>query len=412
MATLIQSTDFNINGPDPFGQKAVQSNQTPTGFTAYAADLGNHIYISGQNFQYSGSNVVSGTVSSMVCVGANGQETLWNITGINQSIEQINSYGEGASFFNGILGPNPTVTTIPGGINGSETINAPSGSNQVYGYTGHNTVVYSAPSTQFTINVNDLLSASNGTVTVIQGDPLTSGNVNTLHAIQSIQFSDQTIQTSWLTKASALRTADATEFKILSEMYLAYFNRAPDAVGLDYWASQAVDWQAAQPGVTFSKVNGDIANVFSGTPEAISAYGTVTQQSSPAQLQTFVTSVYNNVLNRAPDSAGLNYWVGNLQTGASSPGSFIRDIIYSVNAQTGSADNLYLNSKTTVGNYFATTKGLTDVAQAKNVMTTFNNTYNTSGANAAVNAANALTDSYSNGLASHPELIVHLVGIS
>ena len=415
MTNLVISSDFNLSNPtDFFGNNPIRDSQSSTGFHVYDAGTGNNVYLTGQNLQYNSSGQpVSGTINSIVCITGNGQETLFNMTGA--SIDPGNSpdfptFGQELNYW---LGPNPSITTVPGGINGSQTIQAPAGANQVYGYTGHNTVVYSAPSTQFTIQVDNILSPSNGGVTVYQGDPLAPASANSLHAIQSIQFSDQTVQTQWLTKASLLHTTDATEFTILSEMYLAYFNRAPDALGLDYWASQAYDWHAAQPTVAMSEINKNIANVFSGTPEAISTYGTVTQQSSVPELQNFVNKVYQNVLDRAPDTGGLNYWVNNLQTGASSPGSFIRDIIYSVNAQTDSADKLFLSSKQTVADYFSVQMGLTNVTQAQNVMNTFNHTYETSGANAAINAANALTNSYMSeaSLSANPELIIHLVGV-
>lgn len=416
MTNLVISSDFNLSNPaDFFGSNPIRDNQTSTGFHVYDAGTGNNVYITGQNIGYSGGGAVSGTMTGVVCITGNGQETLFNMSGANVNIAANNSqdfatFGQELNYW---LGANPTVTTVPGGINGSQSIQAPTGANQVYGYTGHNTVVYSAPSTKFTINVDSLLSPSNGTVTVYQGDPLAPTSANTMHAVQTIQFSDQSIQTQWLTKASLLHSTDVTEFTILSEMYLAYFNRAPDATGLDYWASQAYDWHAAQPTVAMSEINKNIANVFSGTPEAISTYGTVTQQSSVAELQNFVNKVYQNVLDRAPDAGGLNYWVNNLQTGASSPGSFIRDVIYSVNAQTGTADKLYLSSKQTVADYFSVQMGMTNVTQAQNVMSTFNTTYERSGATAAINAANALSNSYMTeaSLSANPELIIHLVGV-
>lgn len=417
MTNLVISSDFNLSNPsDFFGNNPVRTDMSSTGFHVYDVGTGNNVYITGQNIAYnSAGQAVSGTVTGIVCIAGNGQETLFNMSGANISIAYDNSQ-DWASFgqeLNYWLGSNPTITTVPGGINGSQTIQAPTGANQVYGYTGHNTVVYTTPSTKFTINVDSLLSPSNGQVTVYQGDPLAPTSANTMHAVQTVQFSDQSIQTQWLTKASLLHTTDVTEFTILSEMYLAYFNRAPDALGLDYWASQAYDWHAAQPGVAMSQINKDIANVFAGTPEAISTYGSVTQQSSAAELQNFVTKVYQNVLDRAPDSAGLNYWVNNLQTGASSPGSFIRDVIYSVNAQSGTADKVYLSSKQTVADYFSVQMGLTNVTQAQNVMNTFNHTYETSGATAAINAANAQTNSYMSeaSLTANPELIIHLVGV-
>lgn len=417
MSNLVVSSDFNLANPqDFFGQHPIRSNMTSTGFDVYFAENGNNIHISGQNIQYgTNGDAVSGTVNSIVCLTGNGQETLFNLTGANINLQDANNrdFPDFASEVNYWLGANPTVTQIPGGMGGSETITAPSGTNNVYGYTGNNKVVYSAPSSQFTIDVDNLMSSSNGTLTVTQGDPVTSNNVNTLHAIQSVQFSDQTINTSWLTGASELHLTQSSEFSVLSEMYLAYFNRAPDALGLDFWAAGAMSMHKSDPNLSWSEINGSIANVFAGTPEAISTFGTVTSQSSTADLQNFVTKVYTNVLNRPPEQGGLNFWTDALHSGACSPGSFIRDIINSVNQQSGTADKLYLTSKDTVGEYFAVTSGLTDPTQAQQVMQTFNATYNTSGATAAINAANALSDYYgsSANLQAHPELVIHLAGV-
>lgn len=417
MSNLVVSSDFNLANPqDFFGQHPIRSNMSSTGFDVYFAENGNNIHINGQNIQYGpNGDAVSGTVTGITCLTGNGQETLFNLTNANINLQDANdqnfpNFGAEVNYW---LGPNPTITQIPGGMAGSETIAAPSGINNVYGYTGNNKVVYSAPSTQFTIDVDNLFSSANGTLTVTQGDPLTSGNSNTLHAIQSIQFSDMTIDTSWLTGASLLHSTQPEEFSVLSEIYLAYFNRAPDALGLDFWAAGAYNIHNSQPNLSWSEINGMIANVFSGTPEAISTFGTVTSQSTTAELQNFVTRVYDNVLNRAPEEGGLNFWVDALHSGACSPGSFIRDIINSVNQQTGTADKIYLSSKDAVGEYFAVTAGLTDTVQAQNVMQTFNATYDTSGATAAINAANALTDFYYSApsLQAHSELIVHLAGV-
>lgn len=413
MSTLVISSDYNINSPrDFFGDHPIRTDISSNGFHVYDPGTGNNIYLSGSGIQYNSSGQgIAGTINSIICVTGNGQETLFNLSGANIDIAYANSQDwSSAQELNYWLGPNPSVSTVPGGMAGYQTIQAPAGVNQVYGYTGHNTVAYSGSSNNFTIEVDSILSPTNGTITVYQGDPLSPIAANTQHAIQDIQFSDQTLKTEWFTKASLLHTANPGEFSVLSELYMAYFNRAPDAVGLDYWASNAYDYIAG--GMSEPAANKAIANNFALSPESKAIYGTVDQNSSVADLTNFVNKVYDNVLNRAPDSDGLNYWVNNLKTGASTPGGFITDVVYAVNSQSGTRDKIYMSNKAAVGEHFGVEVGLTNIAQAQNVMAAFDNAYNQSGVSAAVNAANALTDSYASevSLIGQPELIVHLLG--
>jgi S-layer protein len=124
----------------------------------------------------------------------------------------------------------------------------------------------------------------------------------------------------------------------VAELYLGFFGRAPDASGFGYWT------QAIANG-NFTPTQ--IANAFAVTPEFVGVYGGLT----PAAQ---VTKAYNNVLNRAPDTAGLNYWVGELNAGQSI-GSVVWQIVNAAYSQgTSTADgNLVLN-KVAVGVYFAT----------------------------------------------------------
>ncbi|MEM7275679.1 MAG: DUF4214 domain-containing protein [Actinomycetota bacterium] len=90
---------------------------------------------------------------------------------------------------------------------------------------------------------------------------------------------------------------DVDEARI-SRLYQAFFLRAPDADGLAYWTGQA------KAGVTLEA----IAAAFAGSDEFVTEYGALTDTQ-------FVTLVYANVLDRAPDQAGLDHWVGLLAAG-------------------------------------------------------------------------------------------------
>lgn len=81
----------------------------------------------------------------------------------------------------------------------------------------------------------------------------------------------------------------------IERLYRAFFQRQPDTPGLDFWRS-STDRAT------------DIADAFAASPEFIETYGIL-------GLEGFVDLVYNNVLGRAPDDAGRDYWVGQLRSG-------------------------------------------------------------------------------------------------
>jgi hypothetical protein len=77
-------------------------------------------------------------------------------------------------------------------------------------------------------------------------------------------------------------------------VYQTFFNRVPDAAGLDFWVGRV------RAGAPISEV----ANGFSGAPEFVAAYGTP----SASTVDSFLTALYLNVLGRAPDNGGFLYW--------------------------------------------------------------------------------------------------------
>jgi hypothetical protein len=132
---------------------------------------------------------------------------------------------------------------------------------------------------------------------------------------------------------------------LITELYLGYYDRAPDNTGLQFWIS-------AYNAAILAGVNGTtelttLANDFANSGESTAIYPFLTSP-NPANAGTFVTQVYNNILNRAPDGPGLSFWVGTLTSGQVTPGSFIVTLEASVNMQTGTADAITLAAKITV----------------------------------------------------------------
>jgi V8-like Glu-specific endopeptidase len=86
-----------------------------------------------------------------------------------------------------------------------------------------------------------------------------------------------------------------------ARLYKAAFGRAADATGLDYWTS-LIDHQSV--GLA------DVAAAFVGSSEFSAHYST-------PDNAAFIHLLYRNVLGRAADPSGLQYWVSALDDGTS-----------------------------------------------------------------------------------------------
>ena len=158
-----------------------------------------------------------------------------------------------------------------------------------------------------------------------------------------VQFYDSTTNSkSNFSSFTATTTAPISLNNLITELYVGYFGRAPDPSGETYWAAQI------QGGMSLSQ----IAQSFSVQTEATNIYSFLANPNtaSTAAVEAFVTAVYENLFNRAPDSNGEAYWVGQLQTGASTVGSEIVNIISGAQAD----DALAVDNKATVGEYYYT----------------------------------------------------------
>jgi hypothetical protein len=77
-------------------------------------------------------------------------------------------------------------------------------------------------------------------------------------------------------------------------IYKAAFARTPDLAGLGYWISTMDKGTSLQ----------QVAAGFIGSAEFQSVYET-----NPSN-EVLINKFYTNVLGRAPDSTGANYWIG------------------------------------------------------------------------------------------------------
>ena len=141
------------------------------------------------------------------------------------------------------------------------------------------------------------------------------------------------------------------------EIYIATFNRAPDALGLTYWVNDGTS------ATTSLSDPVDVAKAMLASPEAATVYEGMNREAK-------IIEIYANVLNKtvASTDSGVEYWSAG---GGSSvdEASLIIAIINGAKADTGNADDKQLlENKKALGEYFAVTLALDDLDTAKTSM--------------------------------------------
>lgn len=139
----------------------------------------------------------------------------------------------------------------------------------------------------------------------------------------------------------------------IAEVYVATFNRAPDAAGLEYWANHILNdnWTIAQVAKSMFQ-SSEVANTYP----------------SSMNNEDFLKAIYNNVLGRDPDEEGLSYWLEQMDNGLSK-NQMVITVINGAKASTGSeSDRVFLQNKTDSAKYFAIDLGLDDIYTARKVV--------------------------------------------
>lgn len=120
-----------------------------------------------------------------------------------------------------------------------------------------------------------------------------------LFGIERVKFSDMTMQLESSGSIKHVRFGGTNDISDEAyRIYKAAFNRTPDPGGLGYWIAEM------DKGMDLVQV----AARFIDSPEFRAIYG-----QNPTNVE-FLTKVYSNVLNRTPDSAGLEWWVNEMKT--------------------------------------------------------------------------------------------------
>lgn len=148
---------------------------------------------------------------------------------------------------------------------------------------------------------------------------------------------------------------------IVQQLYIAYFGRPADPTGLANFAA-ALDQAHASNNI-------QALNATYGSNPAIralvDAFGTSQESQAlyTGDTVSFVTAVYRNVLNRAPDQEGLNFWVNAINQGILTRANASFSIMAGALANTtpqGQTDGALINRRVSASSSF--TAALTNPA--------------------------------------------------
>lgn len=321
--TLLGKTDVNGNGAQI--SKAVWSVD---GAIAEAqGTLSGYTWLSNGYYRSS----VEGIVSS-AAINANGMSLRLNDISFDSRIDYENS-GQALSI---ALNGNDTIRSTGNsidlfGIGGNDTL---------IGDSGINKAIFSGPLSNYSIR-------KTGADFVVNDHVGQDGNDKLIN-IEKVQFTDKLIN---LTIQEAARKIDKESLKVLSELYVAFFNRTPDADGLEYWINQ--------------HQNGQTLNLIAESFYTAGVqYSHLTGYTTSMSNANFINMIYKNVLGRkdGADSDGLSYWTEKLESGKESKASLISSILSSAHSFKGDAQWGWvadlLDNKAAVAHHVAIDLGL------------------------------------------------------
>lgn len=288
---------------------------------------------------YEGNGLITGTDFGDVI----------SIVDVQNDVPRIHNYNHSAALndnYYTLMGGGGDDVLVGG--SGNDFLQGDENDDILNGTDGIDTAVYRGLMDNFSIS----LSQDSATLE----DRIGIEGIDTLTEIETVQFLDQSFE---LEKHNGVSLLSEEALRNLTELYLAYFNRAPDALGLTFWGTAMV-----KDGLSTA----EIASLFFEQPETRGLY----QGKSTGD---FVADVYSNVLGRAPDSAGSQFWTEKIENGSVSSSSFILELLAGAKALTGSEnDQMLLERKTNLGIYFSLEQGQSDVTAAKQIMDNFDGT--------------------------------------
>src|SRR5471030_3307135 len=154
-------------------------------------------------------------------------------------------------------------------------------------------------------------------------------------------------------------SATDTYSSLVQQFYVAYFGRPADAAALPNFSAAlaAANAPTGLAELTSAYASNDaihaLIDSFGNSAESASLYGAL--GSGAANASNFITAIYANLFNRAPDAGGLAFWTTAITSGALTPGAAALNIAAGAASNTstqGQLDALTLSNKTAVAALF------------------------------------------------------------
>ena len=173
----------------------------------------------------------------------------------------------------------------------------------------------------------------------------------------------------------------------ITSIYISYYNRAPDALGLEFWTGQLDDGMSLE----------EIATTFSSAAETIGQFPFFDPNAAATSPDDFLTSVYNNLFGRDPDfdGEGFAFWSDELASGSTPVGEIILAIAEGAQDVPGGAQDLStLENKIEVGADWAAKSAAADIGTTEDAAIAVDNGNGTFTVNnqAAFDSASTILD--------------------
>ena len=302
------------------------------GVSDSASPFGALSTVSGDHYNFTGDHVTAllggslpmtadNHVVSSLCVPyaesglmrdwGNYDQNRWDIGRIELAVMQDLGYDISADLtglsYTDIDDKNPAIVgtavadTLYGDFQGNK-ITGDAGNDKIDGGLDTDAAVYIAARANYTFDKTD------SGLTVI--DTTGTEGTDSLIAIERLQFTDVSL---------AFDTDAANNAGGIYRLYKAALNRTPDLVGLGYWIAQAD---------AGSKDAVQMATDFTYADEFKTLYGVQTADNymTGEDITALVTTIYENVLNRAPDAGGRDYYAGQITTHTKTVGRVLAEI--------------------------------------------------------------------------------------
>jgi Ca2+-binding RTX toxin-like protein len=282
----------------------------------------------------SGAYDPKGGIDGLTKTGDNGSDKLigsWTIDTLNG--------GAGDDTIDGGAG-NDTLN----GEDGDDSFILGAGDDKIDGGNGFDTITFKESFRDYKItkNVNGL--SVRGVYAIDQE------GLDSISNVEHLKFADLDLNLTVKNKSSMIAPSD---LNTLIELYIAFFNRTPDADGMSYWIDQVYAGKSMET----------IANVFYSIG-ASDQFKALTGFSATMSNEDFINTFYRNVLGReqGADEGGLAYWNSKLSNGSSTRSTLAQDILTSAHTFKGHAEFGWvadlLDNKVAVGKTIAVDWGI------------------------------------------------------